>query len=291
MISGIVPGNTMRQTRILVALCMAVGLLAAGAAGVVAQEQQEEADDEISPGEQLSGVVGVGEAEFEGELADSAFAIGLERADDNATRASEIANRLNDSETRLAELEERRDRLDAQRESGEISEGEYRARTARLATETANVQRQLNRSEAAADGIPGEILEANGVNVSSIETLRRNASELSGPEVSEIARSIAGERRGELPGAADRAGNATAGPDDRPEAGDQADGDERPDATDDGAVENGTDTGEAGGEDGAPGRDETEDDTSDRDGDGGTDTSGGAEAGGNGSGGQGSGGY
>lgn len=237
----------MRRTSILVALCMAVGLLAAGAAGVVAQE--EEPDDEITPGEQLSGVVGVGEAEFEGELADSAFAIGLERADDNATRAGEIANRLNDTETRLAELEERRDRLDAQRERGEISEGEYRARTARLATETDNVQRQLNRSEAAAGGIPGDILEANGVNVSSIETLRRNASELSGPEVSEIARSIAGENRGSFPGAADRAGNATAGPDDRPGAGSQADGDERSDATDDETVGNGTDAREADGED------------------------------------------
>ena len=232
----------MKRISLLAAAVVAVGLLAVGAAGALAQEEPD--DEEIAPGEQLSGVVGVQDAEFEGELNDNAFAVALDRAGDNATRASEIATRVNDTETRLAELEERRDRLNAQREAGEISEGEYRARTARLATEVDNAQRQLNRSEAAAAGIDPGTLRENGVNVDAIGTLRRNASELSGGEVSEIARSIAGENRGPFRQAAgDRTGNATARPDGRPADGPETGSDRRPDGTnagtDDGADSDG----------------------------------------------------
>lgn len=230
----------MKRISLLVAAVVAVGLLAVGAAGALAQEEPD--DGEIAPGEQLSGVVGVQDAEFEGELNDNAFAVALDRADDNATRASEIATRVNDTETRLTELEERRNRLNAQREAGEISEGEYRARTARLATEVDNAGRQLNRSEAAAAEIPSETLRENGVNVDAIETLRRNASELSGGEVSEIARGIAGENRGPFRQAAgDRAGNATAGPDGRPADRPETGSDRRPDGADAGGTDDGAD--------------------------------------------------
>jgi len=228
----------MKRISLLVAAVVAVGLLAVGAAGALTQEEPD--DGEIAPGEQLSGVVGVQDAEFEGELNDNAFAVALDRADDNATRASEIATRVNDTETRLTELEERRNRLNAQREAGEISEGEYRARTARLATEVDNAGHQLNRSEAAAAEIPSETLRKNGVNVDAIETLRRNASELSGGEVSEIARSIAGENRGPFRQAAgDRAGNATAGPDGRPADRPETGSDRRPDSADTGGTDDG----------------------------------------------------
>ena len=244
----------MRRTSLLVTVVLAVGLFAAGAAGAVAQEETQ--NDDITPGEQLSGIVGVQDAEFEGELNDNAFAIALERADDNATRALEVANRVNDTETRLTELEERRDRLSAQRESGEMSEGEYRARTARLVTESNNAQRQLNRSEAAAAGIPQQTLEENGVNVEAIRTLRQNASELSGPEVSEIARSIAGENRGPFRGApGDRAGNVTVGSDDRPGSGSEAGADQRPSDAD----------GDADGDDQVGGQTDVESDGTERD--------------------------
>lgn len=249
----------MRRTSLLVVAVLAVGLLAAGAAGAVAQEETTDEDD-IAPGEQLSGVVGVQDAEFEGELNDNAFAIALDRADDDATRAAEIANRVNDTEARLAELEERRDRLNAQRESGEISEGEYRARTARLATESDNAQRQLNRSEEASAGIPQATLEENGVNVEAIRTLRQNASDLSGPEVSEIARSIAGENRGPFAGAGgDRTENVTAGPGDRSGDGSDAGADQRPGETDGEDAEAGSDGADRDE------TDQTETDTSDRD--------------------------
>ena len=233
----------MRRTTLFVALAVVVGTLLVPAAGVMAQENETEDSDEVAPGERLSGVVGVQAAEFDGEIERNAFRIGLERADDNATKARQIATKLNESEDRLTELEQRKAELQEQHESGNITEGQYRARMARLSTETDTVEQQLNQSNATAAELPEETLKQNGVNVTAIERLRTNASELSGQEVAEIARSIAGNRNGMVergpPG--DRGGNQNAS-DDRP--GSQA-----------GDGENMTEQGDSAGEQPADGND------------------------------------
>ncbi|MFO7926123.1 MAG: hypothetical protein ACQET5_04570 [Halobacteriota archaeon] len=187
----------MKRTSTLLAVLVVVAMVATPAVGAVAQETDAEADettDEPAPGERLSGVVGVQRAEFDGEIERNAFSIALERADDNATKANRIAEKLDEMQVRLAELDERKAELDTQRERGEITEGRYRARIATLATELDTTERQLNRSNATAAELPPEVLEANGVNVTAIQTLSKNASELRGGEVAEIARGIAGDR-------------------------------------------------------------------------------------------------
>ena len=62
------------------ALMLAVGTLAVPAAGVVARENAE-SDDEVTPGERLSGVVGVQKAEVEGEIETRAYEAELESAE------------------------------------------------------------------------------------------------------------------------------------------------------------------------------------------------------------------
>jgi hypothetical protein len=206
----------MKRASLFVALVVVVGTLLVPVAGVTAQETETE-DEGMAPGERLSGVVGVQAAEVDGDIERNAFRIGLERANDNASKASHIATKLNESESRLTELNERKAELEAQRENGTISEGQYRARMARLATETETVRGQLNRSNATAAELPEETLRENGVNTTAIRTLRTNADELSGPEVAEIARSIAGNRSGMVDRGppADRGGDRNAS-DDRP---------------------------------------------------------------------------
>lgn len=199
----------MRQSKLLVVLVVVVGMLVVPAAGAMAQETDDDEGDDISPGERLSGVVGVQSAEFDGEIERNAFRIGLERADDNATKARHIAEKLNESERRMAELQERKTELDQQRENDTISEGRYRAQMARIATETRTVEHQLNDSNATAERLPRETLEANGVNTTALNTLRNSASEMRGGEVAEIARSIAGNRSGMV----DRGPPADVGPD------------------------------------------------------------------------------
>ena len=159
-----------------------------------------------SPGERLAGVVGVQGAEIDGEIDSRAFArrVGPDRSDEE--RADAIAERLDRNADRLDEIERRQAELRDRRAAGEITEGEFRSRMARLAAETATIDRTTNRSAAAAEEIPREQLEARGVDADRIETLRTRANELSGPEVAAIAREIAGPNVGGPAGRPDHAG-------------------------------------------------------------------------------------
>lgn len=239
-----------RRTSVLLVLVVALGVLAAPAVGAVVQDGHDEGAGEpaVAPGERLSGVVGVQQAELDGELERSAFRIALENADDDATRAGHIAETVNATEERLAALEERKAALDERRESGEIGEGRYRAEVAELAVATRNAEDRLNRSEAAAEGISEETLQENGVNVTAIQALQERASELRGGEVAEIARSIAGDDRGQV----ERGGEARAderddgrADDDRSGDDDRADGQQDEDgaSTPDDDGDEGTETG------------------------------------------------
>jgi hypothetical protein len=167
--------------------------------------------DEVAPGERLAGVLGVQAAEVEGDLRTRAFDVAFERADDNASKAEVVAREAADTSERLAELREQREALEEARRNGSMSEGEYRARTAVLATKAETVRNLADRSASASEGLPEETLRANGVNVSAIRALSADAADMSGGETAAIARSIAGGPDGSVP---DRAG----GPGERGEA-------------------------------------------------------------------------
>lgn len=192
---GVEPGE-MKGMTVLVALLVVAGTVAVPAVGAVIQEDRDDGDDAVQNGDRIAGVMAVQEAELEGELDRHAYENDLERADDNATKAAVIAERVDASEQRLRALEERKAELDEQRESGEISESRYRAEIAGLAAEANAAEATLDRSEEAADGLPEDVLAANGVNVTAIQELRTDARELNGQEVSEIARRITGDAPG-----------------------------------------------------------------------------------------------
>lgn len=172
--------------------------------------ESEENETRTSPGERLSGVVGVGAAEIDGDLESRSYerSLGENRSDEE--RADAIAERLDRNAERLDEIEARQNELEELREAGEISEGEYRARIARLTAETRAIERTTNRSASAAEEVPREQLEARGVDAERVETLRTRAKDLSGPEVSEIAREIAGPNVGGAPDRPEHAGPPTA---------------------------------------------------------------------------------
>jgi hypothetical protein len=91
---------------------------------------------------------------------------------------------------------ERKAELDRVRANGTITEGEYRARIAEVAARTSTVKRLANRTENATRDIRVETLRENGVNATAIAKLKTGARNLSGPEVAEIARSVAGPGAG-----------------------------------------------------------------------------------------------
>jgi len=207
-----------RTATLLVAALVVVGGLAAVPATGLAQTATDdstatatpESDDEerdgnaTAPGDLLEGVLGVQEAEVEGEIENRTFGIQVAQAATDDAKADVVADRLDRIEERLTELEERKEELNESRENGTISEAEYRNEIAKLAVETNNTKQLANRSANVSEGLPEEVLREKGINVTAIQTLAERADELTGPEVAEIARSIAG------PSVANAAGNATA---------------------------------------------------------------------------------
>ena len=200
-----------RRTSLFVAVLVAValvGMVPLGAAvtddltGDRTADADEPADErnetgsDLAPGERLSGVVGVEQAELEGEVADRAFGLRLADAETDAERAAIIADQLDRNDRRLESVSERRNELHDRRAAGELSEGAYTARTARIGAEIESIKRTTNRSAEATDGIPDHVLQERNVSVDRVDALRDRASSLSGPEVAEMAREIGGNRTG-----------------------------------------------------------------------------------------------
>lgn len=150
----------------------------------------------VEPGAQLAGALAVQRTEVESEVGARAFGQRVAAAATNDSKAAVVAGEINDSRERLTDLRERLDELEAAREAGEISEGRFRAEAARVGAEIGAIERRLERSNETAASLPPEVREANGIDASSIERLRTEARNLSGPEVAEIARSIGGNGAG-----------------------------------------------------------------------------------------------
>ncbi|QLH76583.1 hypothetical protein HZS55_04355 [Halosimplex rubrum] len=206
---------------VVLAAVGAVPVAALSGSGLDARQTaaNETANESLAPGERFAGVVGVEQAEISGELEARAFGQRIAAARSNASTAGVVADEVSNLNERLAELDGRMAELERAHENGTLSEGQYRARLARVHAEQRALQRQVNQTEYVARELPAAALEAKGVNVSAIETLRTRASEMSGPEVAAIARSIAGKNAGSgMGGPPEQAGppafvqNRTSGP-------------------------------------------------------------------------------
>ena len=169
-------------------------------------ETAQETDDlpdqanETAPGERLSGILGVQEAELEGDIEQRTFGIQIAQAASEGAQADVVGERLGAIEQRLNDLEERNNTLQEAREAGEISEGQYRAGMAILSAESQTTAQLTNQTEHVAGQLPADVLEAQGVNVDAIQTLKDRAANLSGEEVAAIAQEIAGPAVGDIPG-------------------------------------------------------------------------------------------
>lgn len=212
-----------RTVAVVLAAAMALSIIApvGVALGAVTETPSDDrpGTSDVAPGEQFSGVVGVQGAELDGEVESRAFERRVAAAETDDEVAAAVAAQVNASEERLAALRAERERLREARENGSIGEGEYRARLAQLGAQLAQVERLVNDTQTVASDLPAETLERNGVNTSAIQTLQENASELSGGEVSEAARDIAGDRPGTGPAGNARGSDEAGPPDDAPGGG------------------------------------------------------------------------
>lgn len=111
-----------------------------------------------------------------------------ENASDRSARSRVVERRADDIAARLDELRAQKQELIAAHRNGSISDAEYRARMSRLVGRLSGLNRSIAETEVQAN--------ATGANATRVQRLRTSASELSGPEVAEIARSIPGGNPG-----------------------------------------------------------------------------------------------
>ncbi|XVH31073.1 DUF7096 domain-containing protein [Haloferacaceae archaeon DSL9] len=202
----------MRTTMLFASILAAVGLVAvlplgafglggpigAGALGPAADAADEGA---TTTGERFAGTVGIEAAELEGDLETRRFSVRLSAASDDAAKVEAIDDELDDAEARLDALEERRTSLREARESGDISEGKYRAEIARLNVELRAVERAVVAADRFANQLSGDLTAQGGLTAQETTaapanratTLRERASEIRDREVAEIAREMGGE--------------------------------------------------------------------------------------------------
>ncbi|PAU84283.1 hypothetical protein CK500_07590 [Halorubrum salipaludis] len=238
---------------VAVVLVGVAGIAAAGPVGTAVAQEDPTATNEtdegnetangtdISPGERLSGVIGVQRAEISGEVESRSFEVALNRTETPEERADVVAERLNGTEERLAAIERRQRELRERRDAGELTRGEFAARMAETSARAETVKREANRSADVARELPAAARESRGLDEGRLTELRERAGEASGPEVAAIARGVAGNDVGG-PLAADRRGPPDgARPGDGPGRGDGAD------------AGGGSDAGDGPGSDGTPG--------------------------------------
>lgn len=146
----------------------------------------------VAPGQQLSGVVGVQQAELEGDVESRAFGLQVARAASENATAGVVAAQFDSIEERLSHLEERRANLAEARANGSMNHGRYAVEAAELATRSQTLRQLANQTDDTARGLPAERLEARGINATAIQRLHQRASDLAGSEIADVARAITG---------------------------------------------------------------------------------------------------
>lgn len=213
----------------------ALPAMATGASASVAQDGGANASN-ASLGASVSGFMQASAADAEGEVEDGMFNARFENAT-GAERAAIVQSRAGTLEQRVDRLREQRAEL-LNTTDGEPSVTD-RAKAARLTARIDALEESIDTTSDAADRA--------GVDLGRLEDLRNNASTLTGPEVSELARGLAGADTGDKRGPPGERGRQPNG-DDQTVAGNAtgADGNTTDDTSDGGPSSSGSGSANGG---------------------------------------------
>lgn len=144
----------------------------------------------LAPGVLLAGSINVQQAELHGVIEYRAFGVRIANATSTAVRASVLNHTQEHLQQRLNRIEERKEALNASLAAGEITQAQYAVAMSTLSTRAATIRQLANRSTTAARDMPVDVLRSHGVNVTALEQLRTHARNMTGQEVSALARRI-----------------------------------------------------------------------------------------------------
>lgn len=139
---------------------------------------RQSAESEMAPGQRLAGSIGAHRAELEGDVETRRLTIRLEGAATADAETSIVADRVAEIEVRIDALEARLAALEAARENGSMSAGEYRARRAIVAAEAEGLLAQLEDAESVTVSLSTSLLLEYDLELVEIRSLADRAREL-----------------------------------------------------------------------------------------------------------------
>ena len=164
--------------------------------GETDDSNESEEEGAIGPGAQLAGAIGVQQAEIRGEVENRAFGQSIAAARSNGTKARVVAGQSERIRERLQVLENRTTELNASYENGSIPAGFYHAKLAQLNAQIRVLEHQTNETIEQAEQLPEDSLNRHGVNRTGLEQLRNQAKNMSGKDVSAVAKRMGGPEVG-----------------------------------------------------------------------------------------------
>lgn len=169
--------------------------------------------DDVPSGAMLAGVIGAHEAEHQAAVESRAFDTAFENAETNASKAAVVAGGADRIEERVLELEVEMEQLIAQKDAGNIGEGEYYAKMAVLETRLRSLEHLANQTTVRGHSIPASALATAGLQEERLRSLENRTTNASTPQGRSIAGQVVGSPAGMPAGTpGEPRGGASAGP-------------------------------------------------------------------------------
>lgn len=171
----------MRTNAVAAGLLVVFAVVAMPMMGVAdshGNETDANVSENASVGAEVSSFMQASTAEAEGEVDDGMFEAALNRTEDPEERRQLIENRTQRLEERQQRLEERRAAIQS---TGDVRD---RALAVRVAVGADQLEESVNETEPVAASV--------GVDTERLQELRTNARNLTGSDVAELARGLAG---------------------------------------------------------------------------------------------------
>lgn len=137
--------------------------------------------NETSMGGQVSSFIHASSGQASEEVESGMWNAAFETA---SNKTAIVDSRAADIATRLAEVKEQKRQLTEAKENGSITRTEYESRMSAIVGRMAALNRSIDETERQA--------RASGANLTRVERLRKEASNMAGPEVAAMAKSLAG---------------------------------------------------------------------------------------------------
>lgn len=140
--------------------------------------------NETSLGTDISSFMQSSAAEVEGAVESGMWSVAFNDTGNRSVQVKLVERRTAELRSQLADLRERKEELLAEREAGNVSETAYRARIGRLVGRINALNAAINATESRADVVDAD--------VEALESLRTDARNLTGPEISSAVRGVSG---------------------------------------------------------------------------------------------------